>query len=137
MYYTMEGLEKQIREQYQRAFWDLVDRDPPDLEHIRKLVDEIRDVLCNFVPSRVDIHRLVHKDLNGDIDWSLQEKLLKWAEMFQAPIYDQVTESWKKNLPEKLSDFLKKYYEHLEKINKQMWEHREKMAKGPVMKTGM
>ena len=132
----MEKLEEQIREQYQKAFWDLVDRDPPDTEHIRKLVDELRDVLCNFVPSRVDIHRLIHKDLNGEVDWTLQEKLIKWAEMFQAPIYDQVTPQWKKNLPEKLSDFLKKYYEHLEKINKQVWAERKKIADGPQLKSG-
>lgn len=132
----MEKLEEQIREQYERAFWDLVDRDPPDVEHIRKLIDEIIDILCNFVPSRTDIHKLIRDDLSGEVDWSLQEKLIKWSERFQAPIYDQITQKWKKNLPEKLSDFLKKYYEHLEKINKQVWEERKKISQGPVLKTG-
>ena len=132
----MEKLEEQIKEQYQKAFWDLVDRDPPDLEHIRKLLDEIVNALCGFVPSRADIHAMIRKDLEGVPDWNLQIKLIKWAERFQAPIYDQVTEKWKKNLPEKLSDFLKKYYEHLEKINKQVWEERKKIAQGPQLKSG-
>jgi len=132
----MEKLEEQIREQYQKAFWDLVDRDPPDLEHIRKLVDEIGAALCSFVPSRSDIHAMIKKDLEGVPDWTLQEKLIKWAERFQAPIYDQVTQKWKKNLPEKLSDFLKKYYEHLEKINRQVWDERKKIAQGPQLKSG-
>ena len=130
----MEKLEDQIREQYQKAFWDLVDRDPPDIEHIRKLVDELREVLCNIGAGRVD--RLIHEDLDGEIDWTLQNKLIKCAEMFQAPIYDQVTQKWKRNLPEKLSDFLKKYYEHLEKINKQVWDERKKIADGPHLKSG-
>ena len=132
----MEKLEAQIREQYQKAFWDLVDQDPPDTDHIRKLVDELEGVLCAFVPSRIDIHRLIHEDLGGEIDWSLQTKLIKWAEMFQAPLYDQITQKWKKNLPEKLSEFLKKYYEHLETINKQVWNERKKIADGPILKSG-
>ena len=132
----MEKLEAQIREQYQKAFWDLVDQDPPDTDHIRKLVDELEGVLCAFVPSRVDIHRLIHEDLGGEIDWSLQTKLIKWAEMFQAPLYDQITQKWKRNLPEKLSEFLKKYYEHLETINKQVWNERKKIADGPILKSG-
>ena len=101
----MEGLEKQIRETYERAFWDLVDKDPPDVEHIGKLLEEIIEILCNFVPSRTDIHAMIREDL-ASVDWELQTKLLKWAERFQAPIYDQVTESWKRKLPEKLSVFL-------------------------------
>ena len=131
----MEGLEKQVRETYERAFWDLVDKDPPDVEHIGKLLEEIIGILCNFVPSRTDIHAMIREDL-ASVDWELQTKLLKWAERFQAPIYDQVTESWRRKLPEKLSIFLKKYYEHLEKINKQLWEERRKMTQGPQLKSG-
>jgi len=131
----MEGLEKQIMETYEKAFWDMVDQDPPDVEHIGKLLQEIIEILCNFVPSRTDIHALIREDLTS-VDWDLQPKLLKWAERFQAPIYDQVTESWKRKLPEKLSVFLKKYYEHLEKINKQIWEERSKLAKGSHLKSG-
>ena len=130
-------MEKQIRETYEKAFWDMVDQDPPDMEHIRKLIDEISDILCKFVPSRTDIHQMIKNDLAGDIDWNIQEKLIVWAERFQAPIYDQVTQSWKKKLPQKLSEFLKNFYEHLEKINKQIWEERKKIASGPNLKSGI
>ena len=130
-------MEKQIKETYEKAFWDMVDQDPPDMEHIRKLIDEISDILCNFVPSRTDIHQMIKNDLSGDIDWNIQEKLLVWTERFQAPIYDQVTQSWKKKLPQKLSEFLKQFYEHLEKINKQIWEERKKIASGPNLKSGI
>ena len=129
-------MEQQIREAYEKAFWDMVDQDPPDVEHVRKLIDEVADILCNFVPSRTDIHELIRQDLGGVVDWHIQEKILIWVKRFQAPIYDQVTDRWKKNLPEKLSEFLKKLYEHLEKINRQVWEERQRIASGPSMKTG-
>ncbi len=129
-------MEQQIREAYEKAFWDLVDQDPPNLEHIRKLVDEVVDILCNFVPSRTDIHAMIREDLGGEVDWHIQEKILVWVQRFQAPIYDQVTDKWKRNLPEKLSEFLKKLYEHLEKINKQVWEERKKLSSGPQLKSG-
>lgn len=129
-------MEQQIREAYEKAFWDMVDQDPPNVEHIRKLIDEIIEIICNFVPSRPDIHQMVRDDLSGDVEWSIQEKLLVWAERFQAPLYDNMTQSWKRKLPQKLSEFLKKYYEHLELINKQIWEERQKVASGPQLKTG-
>lgn len=131
----MEEIEKQIKETYERAFWDMVDQDPPDVEHIGKLLEEIIGILCNFVPSRTDIHAMIREDLST-VDWELQSKLLKWAGRFQAPIYDQVTIRWKRDLPEKLSVFLKKYYEHLEKINKQVWDERKKLSSGPHLKSG-
>ena len=133
----MDKLEKQIKDTYEKAFWDMLDEDPPNIDHIKKLLDEIIQVLCNLVPSRTDIHAMIREDLAGDPDWTLQDKLLKWAEMFQAPIYDQVTQKWRKDLPEKLSVFLKKYYEYIEKINKQVWEERRKLASGPQLKTGL
>lgn len=129
-------MEQQIRDAYEKAFWDMVDQDPPNLEHIRKLIDEVADILCNFVPSRTDIHAMIREDLSGDVDWQIQEKILVWVKRFQAPIYDQVIDSWKRKLPEKLSEFLKKLYEHLEKVNKQIWEERRKMANGPQLKSG-
>ena len=129
-------MEQQIRETYERAFWDMVDQDPPNLEHIRKLIDEVADILCNFVPSRTDIHQMIRDDLSGEVDWHIQGKIMVWVERFQAPIYDQVTQKWKKNLPEKLSEFLKKLYEHLEKMNKQIYDERKKIASGPQLKSG-
>ena len=129
-------MEQQIRDAYEKAFWDMVDQDPPNVEHIRKLIDEIIEILCKFVPSRPDIHQLIRDDLSGEVTWSIQERLLIWAERFQAPLYDNMTQSWKRKLPQKLSEFLKKYYEHLESINRQIWEERKKIASGPQLKTG-
>lgn len=121
-------MEQQIKEACEKAFWDKLDEDPVDMEHLGKLLEEIIQALCSLVPSRTDIHQMIRNDFSGEIGWDLQEKLLTWASKFHAPIYDQVTDRWKKNLPEKLSEFLKKYYEHLEKINKDIWKERKKIA---------
>lgn len=126
-------MEQQIREQMESVFWDLVDADPPNLTHIGAMLDEIKQMLYSFVPRRVDIHHRINDDMDGDIDWDFQHKLLGWAEKFQAPIYDQMTSSWKKRLPEKLSDFLKKYYDHLEKISKSIYDYNKK----PTGKNGV
>ena len=119
-------MEEQIREQYEKAFWDMVDQDPPNYEHLGKLLEEIKQILYSFVPNNARIHHEINDDLDGEIEWDFQFKLLKWAEILQAPIYDQVTSSWRKKLPEKLSEFLKKYYEHLKAIRKGIDEYHKK-----------
>ena len=121
-------MENQIREQFEKAFCDILDTDPTQ-EHLRKLLDEIIEKLCLLVPNRTDIHQLLKDDFTGDsVDWSVQTKLLDWIEKFQAPIYDQVTRDWKRRCPEPTGQFLKMYYEHLEKVYRQVQEHREKTS---------
>ena len=121
-------MEEQIREQFEKAFWTILDDDPTQ-EHLRKLLNEIVEKLCLLVPSRSDIHQQIKDDFQSDpIDWSVQTKLLIWVEKFQAPIYDQVTRTWKGQCPEPTGQFLKKYYQHLEKVYHQVQEHRSKTS---------
>ena len=107
-----------MEEQYEKAFWDMLDQDPPDTTHISKILEEIKQILYSFVPSRADVHHAINNDMDGPIEWDFQVKLIIWAEKFQAPVYDQMTQGWKKKVPEKLSIFLKKYSEHLTDIRK-------------------
>jgi hypothetical protein len=93
-------------------------------------MDELIEALCRFVPRRTDIHDQIKKDFEGEVDWDTQIKLLDWIEKFQAPIYDSVTRDWKKKCPEPVGQFLKKYYEHVEKMYKQVKEYK------PTIKTG-
>jgi hypothetical protein len=112
-------MEEQIREQMTNAFWDLVDQEPPNAEHIGKLLEEIKHRLYGLVPSRVALHHTINDDLpSDDIQWDLQERLLEWILRLQSPIHDQTIRSWKKRVPEKLSDFIRKYHEHLDVIYK-------------------
>ena len=121
-------MEEQIRTQYEKAFWDMIDMDPPNTEHLGKILEEIKQVLYSFIPHRPDIHHRINDELSGPVEWDFQMKLLLWVEKFQAPIYDQVTQSWKKKVPEKLSEFLKKYYEHLDDVKKGIDDYHRKPA---------
>ena len=118
-------MEQQIKEQFEKAFFDLLDQDGSEShDHLRALITEISDTLCGFVPNRADIHEKIREDLGKEIDWDVQQKLLEWVEKFQAPIYDQVTRDWKRKCPEPIGRFLKKYYEHLEKVSRQINEYK-------------
>ncbi len=118
-------MEQQVKEQFKKAFFDLLDQEGSDSHnHLRVLMNEIIEKLCGFVPNRTDIHDKIKDDLKGEIEWNVQVKLLDWIEKFQAPIYDQVTREWKKKCPEPIGQFLKKYYSHLEKVNRQINEYK-------------
>ena len=118
-------MEQQIKEQFEKAFFDLLDQDGSEsYDHLRALMNEIIEKLCGFVPNRLDIHEKIREDLGKEIGWDVQQKLLDWIEKFQAPIYDQVTRDWKKKCPEPIGQFLKKYYEHLEKVSRQINEYK-------------
>lgn len=66
----MEGLQKQIRENYERAFFDLlkekVASDPPDYEWLVRLYTEIRDKLCKLLKpnnrTRLDMEEKLDPD---------------------------------------------------------------------------
>ena len=124
-------MEQQIEEQFKKAFFDILNEDGPEsYDYLRKLLDEIIDKLCMFVPNRHDIHEKIREDLSGSIGWDIQEKLIKWVEKFQAPIHDITTRIWKLNGPIPVGDFLKKYYEHLEKVYKEVQEARQALSRG-------
>lgn len=121
-----------MEETIKKVFWEIVDEQ--NVDHIQKLLNEIIEILCSFVPSKKDIHKKIKEELEK-IDWELQLKLINWIEKFQAPVYDVKTSIWKRNCPEKLSTFLQKYYSHLEIVNKEIFEHRQKLANGESLYT--
>jgi len=125
-------MENQIEEQMKNAFFDLIDEDCLNgkTDHIKILRDEIINKLQKFVPNRKDIHKQIEDDLCGEIDWGFQEKLLDWIVKFQAPIYDPFIKKWRQQIPEKLSTFMKKYYSHLEVVNKELYEYRKRRVEG-------
>jgi hypothetical protein len=127
-------MEQQFKEQFKKAFFDLLDQEGSEsYDHLRALMNEITETLCSFVPNRTDIHEKIKEDLGKEIGWDVQQKLLEWIEKFQAPIYDQVTREWKKKCPEPIGQFLKKYYSHLEKVNRQIQEYK---SSGPTLRSG-
>lgn len=124
-------MEKQIENVMKKAFFDKIDADASsnEKEHLEKLLEEIRDILKSFVPNRKDVHKLMDKELK-EVEWDVQEKLIKWIEYFQAPIHDKITKSWKEKIPTKTSIFLKWYYEHLTMVHEEVYKYRKKLANG-------
>lgn len=124
-------MEKQIEEQFKKAFFDILNEDGPDsYDYLRKLLSEIIDKLCMFVPNRQDIHEKIREDLDGPIGWDIQSRLIKWIEKFQSPVHDAMTRHWANEGPQPVGDFLRKYYEHLEKVYKEVQEARQALSRG-------
>ena len=127
-----KDFEKQIKETFQRAFWDKLDQDiqSESYEHVNVLLEEIIQTLYSLVPKRPDIHEKIHHDLQSPVTWNHQEKLIQWIQKFQAPVYDKMTKEWLEQVPQNLSFFLKKYYTHLQVVVDETKEARAKLARG-------
>jgi hypothetical protein len=123
-------MDQQIKDMFEKAFWDKLDDDTNNnnLEHVIKLLNEIKHILKSFTPNRIDIHNMIDNDITNEVCWDTQEKLVNWLEKFQAPIHDKCTRQLKTELPLKLSDFLKRYYEHMTLVHKEVFEYRKKLA---------
>lgn len=124
-------MEEQIRTQAEKAFWDIVDSSVKDgnMEHIQQLLNEIKDVLKSFVPSRTDIHEKIDKEIVSP-SWETQKALVQWIERFQAPVHDPFTLKLAADVPLPLSDFLKRYYPHVQKVHKEVHDARLAVARG-------
>lgn len=120
-----------MEEQFKKAFFDILNEDGPEsYDYLRKLLNEIIEKLCMFVPSRTDIHEKIKADLEGQIGWDIQTKLIRWIEKFQAPIHDTTTKKWIEEGNKPVGDFLKMYYEHLEMTYKETFDAREALSRG-------
>jgi hypothetical protein len=141
----MENLKIQLETQYKKAFFSKIkedlSKDPPDVEHITVIIQELVDGLCKFVPNKKLIHNLIKDDIivnNVGIETMprIIDRLIHWIEQFQAPAYDFVTRRWRdnyknaKNYAEFIAEFLEEYYNHTELMYKELWEARERLVKG-------
>lgn len=97
------------------------------------ILEEIYENLCQFVPSRTDIHEKMRADLftPDGVTWETQTRLVAWVEKFQAPIHDRKTAEWRRTLPsENIEQFLKDYYDHLEIVYKEVQDAKQRIARG-------
>ena len=133
----MISLNKQIENSFYEVFWNLLDDDlnqnPPNFDHVKILLNEIIQILCDFVPNRTDIHTDIKTLLDREITWDIIHELIKWIECFQPPIYDSITKNMFNKKYEKLSTFLKEYYLHLEKVHKSIHDYRKKIQENKTM----
>ena len=141
----MENIKLQLETQFQKAFFHKIKEDlskePPDVEHITVIIQELVTGLCKFVPNKTEIHEFIKGDIlvkKVDVETMprIIDRLIHWIEQFQAPVYDSVTKRWRdnykktKNYAEFISGFLEEYYSHIEITYKETWEARKRIANG-------
>ena len=67
----MDKLEKQIEEQFHKAFGDLLTnslkKDKPDWNWLLRLFEELRNRLCSLTPRRIDLHREIHEAMDIEL----------------------------------------------------------------------
>lgn len=98
------------------------------MEEIQKVIQSVYERLCSFIPHRPDLHDKMFEEFKSiGVDWSIQSKIIEWVEKLQAPIYDQVTQQWKKYLPQELDVFVKRLQEHLDNIERGIRKHRDNL----------
>lgn len=144
-----EKLKKQIDEQMNKAFWDIILEDlnskPPKTDYITKLLNEIIDILCSFNPNKTKLNDNIKSSLKYDNVIEMMPEiinnLINWIEKFQQPACDYITNNWKiefknylnndyENITHFIIKFLKEYYSHILKIRKDVYNARERIING-------
>ena len=110
----MERLHKQIRDNYLRAFDDLLEKSLIDENYdwVVKLYDELRQRIAKQIPKRTDLHAKIAEEM----DITIFEQMLKnhcfkgedlyhliayvfgWFEKLQSPARDESTEKTKQRV---------------------------------------
>ena len=152
----MEGLQAQIKEQFQKAFDDLLEQKlkEKDFEWVTRLYVEIRDRICALIPRRADVHAQIKEQMDEvifrqmlDADAYKPEDLVNligyvfhWFAQLQSPARDTSTEEKKQALFALLSTpgttlasfvpvFVKTTHAVLDEIEADKAAFREQMSK--------
>ena len=116
-----------------------IDNDPPILNNITKLLEQFIEGLCQFCPSKENINKKIRqsfpKKINPENTYDIITKLIDWIEKFQSPADDIITQTMLKDYKSDMSingimSFLRKYYDHTEKVWKDTWEARKRLITG-------
>ena len=113
--------------------------DPINTKNILFILEDLSNALCKFVPSKKNIHKKIKQDLlSYEINLHTMSRLIlsliNWIKKFQAPVHDKITDKWCKefkktdNYPRFIQQFLKEYYQHVEKSYKEVWEARKRLV---------
>ena len=136
----MNQIEKQIKETYYKAFYDLIEEnissENPDLEWLVRLYGEIKDRFLSYIKNNKKVRQQIEEDFDMDFfkhlisndvfDFNSMIKLINttfdWIMKLQAPVHDKTTiETQKlvlKSNPKKIVPiFIKEVHKCLDQID--------------------
>jgi hypothetical protein len=113
-----ESLRKHIQDTLYKVYWDILDKElktePPIFDQLIKILSEIRDLLCEFVPNNPTIQEEIRDKIDPDLIRNMVEHqafddenlyvlvmyMISLVKKFQPPIMDKNVEDWEKGLHE-------------------------------------
>lgn len=145
----MDNIEKQIHENFVKAFYDSIDETinskNPDNEWITKLYEEIKTRLLKYIKKDSKTYKSINESFDVDLfnqmisndvfdDVSMMKLInntFYWIEQLQAPIRDEFSRKAKEIVlssePNKIvSSFLKEVYKCLEYLDEDIYNYFEK-----------
>jgi len=143
---SMNNIQNQIKENFDKAFWDLFEKNIEEKKYdqLLKAMIEIKLNLKSLVPNRADFHQQLDENMdieflkemlqNDAVDGSYIYNMICYIvqkiKSLEAPADNQDTEKWKKSIDQLftqrsphhqiLAKFFKKVYQKLEKITKEV-----------------
>ena len=116
-----------------------LEKHPPNINYIQKIVNTFKQGLFKFVPNKPEIHEMIESDLPLDTIGPssishIIDRLIHWIEQFQAPSHDSITTTWRKQFANSTSDvdfictFVIEYKNHTELVYKERWKALMRLA---------
>lgn len=125
-----QKFQDHLRDMMLQAYWDILSQElksePPVYNQLIKILGEIRDLFCQFVPSRIDIqteirdkidpelikNMLVNNAFDDENLYNLAKYIISLIKMFQPPAMDSEVTAWEQQMmhqfegPFEYSEFL-------------------------------
>lgn len=117
---TDETLSKHIQDILYKAYWDILEKElntqPPVCTQLVKILTEIQELFCQFVPNRPDIQEEIrdkidpdlirnmveHQAFDDDNLYSLVMYIISLIKKFQPPVMDKKVGEWEIGMGEAL-----------------------------------
>jgi hypothetical protein len=129
-----EALQKHIQDLMYNAYWDILknelNSDPPQYDQLIRILEELRELFCEFIPNRADIQQEIRDKIDpeliknmvshGAFDdenlFNLAKYIISLVKRFQPPAMDNNVTEWEESMLEQFkqkidySTFLVTYF---------------------------
>ena len=110
------ALQKHIEETMYNAYWSILENElnslPPVYSQLLKILTELRDMFCEFVPNRQDIQQEIKDKIDPDLIknmvehqafddenlYNLATYIISLIKRFQPPVMDEEVEEWEQGI---------------------------------------